>query len=217
MAAANPGRLHAPEGGQVGRPEAHPLHSRAGRGDLLEVDDAERGLEDRVHEERALQPGLCLELRQQSVDVVDVPRPLDLGHHDHLELVADLGHESQEVIERPGALERVDAGPERGIPEVGRLGDLDQALASRLLSVGGDRVLQFAEQDVRLRGHLRNLGGHLLVRGVEEVDHPRGLDRDLDRRLGGADGERMCELARVSHCGLLRSSLAIAGGIGPRR
>ena len=36
--------------------------------------DAERGLEDRVDEDRPLEPGLRLELRQQAVDVVDVPR-----------------------------------------------------------------------------------------------------------------------------------------------
>ena len=43
------------------------------------------------------------------------------------------------------------------------------------------------------------LGGHLLVREVEEVDHPRGLERDLAERLGGADCERLEEVAWVSH------------------
>ena len=37
------------------------------------------------------QPGARLELGQQAVDVVDVPRPLDLRDHDHVEPVADLG------------------------------------------------------------------------------------------------------------------------------
>ena len=62
-------------------------------GDLLEVGDALGGLEHAVDQDRALEPGLRLELREQAVDVVDVPRALDLRDHDHLELVADLADE----------------------------------------------------------------------------------------------------------------------------
>ena len=78
VAAADPGRLHPPRGGEVGRAEAHPLHPRAGGRDLLEVDDAERGLEDRVDEDRPVELRLGLELGEQAVDVVDVPGALDL-------------------------------------------------------------------------------------------------------------------------------------------
>ena len=90
MPAADPRGLHPPRGGEVGRAEAHPLHARAGGGDLLQVDDALRGLEDRVDQDRPLEAGLRLELGQQPVDVVDVPGALDLGDHHDLELVADL-------------------------------------------------------------------------------------------------------------------------------
>ena len=62
-----------------------------------------RGLEDRVDEDRLLEAGLGLELREQAVDVVDVPRALDLRDHDHVELVADLGDERREVVEHPRA------------------------------------------------------------------------------------------------------------------
>src|SRR5207302_5150126 len=48
VAAANACGLHAARCGEIRRAEAHPLHPRAGGGDLLEVDDAEAGLEDRV-------------------------------------------------------------------------------------------------------------------------------------------------------------------------
>ena len=93
MAAADARRLHAPRRGEVGRAEADALHARAGGADLLDVGDAERGLEDGVDEDRPLELVLGLELRQQAVDVVDVPRPLDLGDHDDLEPVADLADE----------------------------------------------------------------------------------------------------------------------------
>ena len=80
-----------------------------------------------MDQDRPLEPGLRLELGEQPVDVVDVPGALDLGDHDHVELVADLGDERGQVVEDPGALERVDPGPERGLPEVGLLRRLDQA------------------------------------------------------------------------------------------
>ena len=56
-----------------------------------------------MDEDRPLQAGLGLELGEQAIDVVDVPRPLDLGDHDHVEPVADLGHELGDVVEHPRA------------------------------------------------------------------------------------------------------------------
>src|SRR4051794_28892845 len=60
MTPADAGGLHPPRGCQIGRTEAHALHPRAGRGDLLEVDHALGGLEDRVHEDRPLEAGARL-------------------------------------------------------------------------------------------------------------------------------------------------------------
>jgi hypothetical protein len=112
---------------------------------------------------------------------------------------ADLGDEGGEVVEDPGALQRVDAGPERGAAEVGLLGGLDQALAGGLLAVDRDRVLEVAEQDVGLAGDARRLFDHLLVREVEEVDHPRRGHGDLAKGLGGADRLGLEEVSWVSH------------------
>src|SRR5581483_10203761 len=77
----------------------------------------------------------------------------------------------------------------------------DQALPRRDLLVDRDRVLEVAQQDVGLLGHVGDLGAHLLVRCVEEVDHPRGLEGDLVGRLGGADRQRLEEVSWVSHAG----------------
>jgi hypothetical protein len=159
-----------------------------------------------VNEDRAIEAGLRLELREQPVDVVDVPRPLDLRDHDHLELVADLRDEGEEVVEHPRALERVDPRPQRRVAEIHLLRDLDETVAGRLLAVRRDRVLEVAEQDVGLLDHVRDLGDHLLVRGVEEMDHPRRLDGDLHERLRRVDCERVAEEAWVSQVfGLLGS------------
>ena len=56
VAAADARGLHPPRRREVGRAEAHALHARRGGGDLLDVRDAERGLEDRVDEDRPLEP-----------------------------------------------------------------------------------------------------------------------------------------------------------------
>ena len=199
VASADAGGLHPPGGGQVRGPEAHSLHPGAGGRDLLQVRDALRRLEDRVDEQRLCQAGLGFELGEQAVDVVDVPRALDLRDHDHVELVADLGHELGQVIEHPGALERVDAGPQLCVAEVRLLGDLDQSLAGRDLLLDRNGVLEVAEQDVGLLRHIGDLRRHLLVRGVEEVDHPGGAEGDLAQGLGRVEGQRFEEVAGVSH------------------
>jgi hypothetical protein len=77
--------------------------------------------------------------------------------------------------------------------------DADQPLTRGLLAVDRDRVLEVAEQDVGLGGDVGRLGDHLLVGEVEEVDHPRGRDRDLAQRLGGADGKGLEEGTGVAH------------------
>ena len=120
VAATHAGGLHPAVGGEVRGPEREPLHPRAGAADLLDVGDAARRLEDRVHHERLLQAGLGLELGEQAVDVVDVLGALHLRHHDHVELVADGSDERGQVVEHPGRVQGVDPGPELGGPEVGR-------------------------------------------------------------------------------------------------
>ena len=217
VAAADARGLHPPRSGQVGRAEAHALHPRAGGRDLLEVDDAEAGLEDRVDQDRAVEAGLGLELGQQPVDVVDVPGALDLGDHHDVELVADLGDQRGQVVEHPGRLEAVDPRPQLGLAELHLPADADQAVARGLLAVDRHRVLEVAEQDVHGRRDVGHLRDHLLVGEVEEMDHPRGLERDLEQRRGGADRERLSEVTGVSQSSsLLIDSVLNASGRGAR-
>ena len=194
MAAADAGGLHPAVGGEVGRAEREALHARGGTADLLDVGHAAGRLEDRVHEDRAVETGLGLELGEHPVDVVDVLGALHLRHHDHVELVADLGDQGRQVVEHPRAVERVDPGPELGRAEVRLLRDPHQAGAGGLLVIGLDGVLEVAEQDVDVADHVGDLGRHLLVARVEEVDRAAGPGGDLADRLGGADGERAEEV-----------------------
>ncbi len=145
------------------------------------------------------EPGARLELGEQAIDVVDVPRPLDLRDHDHRQAVADLGHERRDVVERPRALERVHARPQRGLAEVDLAADADQAGPRGLLVLDRDRVLEVAEEDVGLGREIWQLADDLGVRGVEEMDHPRRRHRDLEHGIGSADGEGLGEVTWVAH------------------
>ena len=49
-------------------------------------------------------------------------------------------------------------------------------------------VLEVPQEDVDGRRDVGHLGDHLLVGEVEEVDHPAGLERDLEHRVRSADG-----------------------------
>ena len=91
VAAADARRLHAARGGEIGRAEAHAVHARGGGGDRLDVLDALGRLQDGVDQDRLRDAVLGLELGEQLVEIVDVPRALDLGQHDDVELVADGG------------------------------------------------------------------------------------------------------------------------------
>src|SRR5687768_9868044 len=152
-----------------------------------------------MDQDRPFELRLRLELREKAVHVVDVPWSLDLRDHDHVELVPDLGDDLGQVVEHPRRLERVDARPELRLAKLHLAADLDQAIARRHLPVHGDRVLEVAEQDVDGRRDVGDLRDHLLVREVEEVDHPRGLEGDLADRLRRLDRKRLEEISGASH------------------
>ena len=112
MAATDAGRLHPAVGSKVGGTEAETLDSWRRRADRLDVGDAAGRLEDRVEEDRPAHSGPGLELGDQPVGVVDVLGALDLGDHDHVEPLTDLGDGGGEVVEHPRRVEGVDPRPE---------------------------------------------------------------------------------------------------------
>ena len=163
MAAADPRGLHAARGRQVGGPQAHAVHARARSGDRRDVVDAFRRLENGMDQDRLGQDVLGLELRQQLVEIVDVPGAFDLRQHDHIELGAGGRHDLQDVVERPGRVERVDAGPQPGLAVVVGPGHRDETAPRRRLGVGGNGVLEVAEHDVDLRDQIAAASANLVV------------------------------------------------------
>ncbi len=199
MPAADARRLHAARGGEVGGAEAHAVHARRRSCDLGHVLHALRGLQDGVDEDRLFHAVLRFELRQQLVDVVDVPRALDLGQHHHVELVADRRDDFGEVVEEPGRIERVHPRPQARRAEIILPRHGDEAEAGRELGVRGDRVLEVSQDDVHLRDQIRHLGADLLDVGRHEMDHPLQPDGKLTKRLRRADGEGLVEAAGALH------------------
>ena len=157
------------------------------------------GLKNGVDENGLLDGMARLELGEELVEIMDVPGALDLGQHDDVQLVADLADDLDDVVQHPRAVEAVDAGPQAGGAEIGGLGHLDEALASGFLGIGGNRVLQIAENHVHLLGDIRHLGAHLLQVRRHEMDHALKPHRQLAIWCGRADGERLEELARQLH------------------
>ena len=69
------------------------MHAGRGGGDRRDIVDALRGLQDGMDQDRLGDRVPRLQLGEKLVEVVDVPRALDLGQHDHVELVADRSHD----------------------------------------------------------------------------------------------------------------------------
>ena len=88
-----------------------------------------------MYQDRLFDARLGLELRQQTVHVVDVPGALHLGHHDDLDLVPDRTHDFGQIVQHPWRLKRVDARPKRRLAHVHLAAHLDQPGAGGLLAV----------------------------------------------------------------------------------
>ena len=191
MAAADAGRLHRPRSGKVGRTKAHALHTRRSGGDRLDIADALGGLQNRVHQNGALETVTRLEQRQILVEEMNVPVAFDLGDHHHIEFVADLSHEPGHIIDKPGRIERVHARPKSGRAEVGRLRHRDQAISGYLFRVDRNRILEIAEHDVDLAHEFRRLGAHLFIVRRHEMDHALEAGGKLKQRARGPDRQRI--------------------------
>src|SRR5215468_899331 len=126
------------------------------------------------------------ELGQELVEIVDIPRALHLGQHDDVELVADGGNDLDDIIERPGRIERIDPGPKSGYAVVVRLTHLDEAAPRRLFDVDlADKVWNFLAQLFEVRRH--------------EMDHALKPYRQIVQRNGRPDGKRLEELTGQFH------------------
>ncbi len=152
-----------------------------------------------MHQHRAAQLRASLQLGEHPVHVEDVGRTLDLRDHDHVEPVSDLGDQRDQVVQRPRRVEAVHPRPERRGPDVLLASDLDQPLARGDLVARLDSVLEVSDQHISLGRQVRDLGRHLRVARVEEVDHPRRPGRYLAERLRRAERQRREEVLRGTH------------------
>ena len=157
-----------------------------------------------------LDPGLGLELGEQAVDVVDVLGALDLGDHDHVEPLADLGDRGGEVVERPRRVERVDPGPQLRVVVVPRLADLDQAGARRLLVARRDAVLEVGRAGRRRSGRSsepwRPSSGSTAAGSGSSATAGTGSPAPAQERRRRAAGRSLWAVARRVSVGLRRKS-----------
>ena len=159
-----------------------------------------------MYQDRLRQRVAGFELSQQLVEVVDVPRSLDLWQHDDVELPADSADNLHHVVQHPGRVQRIDARPQSGRAEVGRFRHLDETAAGRFLGLDRHGVFEIAEDHVDLLRQISGSGPHLLNVRRNEMDHPLDPHRRFAQGRGGADGERFEELAGKLHGGLLHDA-----------
>ena len=162
------------------------MHARRGGGNRFDVVDAFRRLENGVDQDRLLDGVPGLELRQELIEIVNIPRSLDLRQHDDVELVADARDDLGHIIEHPRRIETVDARPHARRAEVVVAHHLDEALARVFLLIERHRVLEIAEHDVDLGGDTFYFGADLVVMRRHEMDHALELDGKSAIRLGRA-------------------------------
>jgi hypothetical protein len=211
MPAAHARRFHAAGGGKIRRPKAHAMHARARCRNLLDVGHPFCGFQDGVEENGLAEAVARFELRQELVEVMDVPGPLHLGQHDDVEPVADRGYDLDHVVESPRRVQAVDARPKPSLAEDIVAGEPDEPAPCRFLLVRRNGVLEVAEDDIDLPNELWELRPDLVVVRRYEVDHALETHRKLPIRLRGADGEWGEELDRGAgggHCAVVRLGVA---------
>src|SRR5262249_33447423 len=133
MAAAHARRLHGARGGEIGRAEADAMHAWRGGGDRRDIIYAVSRLEDRMNQDRPADALACFELGEELVEIVNVPRSVDFRQHDDIELVSHRADDLDDIVERPGRSQRIDARPQPGRAEVVGAGQRDEALSRRYL------------------------------------------------------------------------------------
>ena len=175
------------------------MHAWGGGSDCLDIIDALRGLQDGMDQDRPFQLVPGFKLRQQLVEVIDVPRSIDFGQHDHVELIADRRDDLGDVVERPRRVERVDAGPQSGRTEFGRPRHSDESVTRRLLGIDRNSVFEVAQHDVNLPNQLRHFRPHLFDVRRNEMNHALEPHGQFAERRRSADGERGIKLARKLH------------------
>ena len=152
-----------------------------------------------MDQDRSVEVGLRFELCEQPIDVVDVFGPLDLRHHDDIELVACLRHQRREVIESPRRIEAVDPSPQLSVAHLERAGDADEAGPSGLLVGHGNRIFEIAEKYVDRGDDVRQLGDDLVDVRREEVNDATGPERNLPQRRRSTNGEGFEEVSGATH------------------
>ncbi len=144
---------------------------------------------------------------------------LDLGQHDHVELVADRRRRSRSMSSSTqgelSALMRVHrpVAPKSCAFAI----SMKPARAASLASAG-IASSRLPSTTSTWRDQLRHLGAHLLDMRRHEMDHALEPDRQLAQRRGRADRQRLEEIARKLHAGSLSSrSLVKLSGTPERR
>ncbi len=170
------------------------MHAGARRSNRLDVADPLGSLQERVDHHGFFDAMLRFELRKQLIEKVNVPGPFDLGQHDDIEFAANSAHDLDDIVQHPGAVQRVDARPQSRAPELVRARQFDETLPRRFLFGGRDRILQVPQNHIDLLDELGDFGADFFHVRRHEVDHAFQPHRLLNERSRSTGRERLEKL-----------------------
>ena len=125
---------------------------------------------------------------------MNIPRPLDLGNHDDIDLVSDVLDDLAQVVENPRAVQGIDAHPHPGVAEIVVAQQFDEAGARSVLGFDRDGVLKIAAHDIALFGGLGRLGANFFDVRRKEMNHSFRSHRKFTQGLWRANGKRLVEM-----------------------
>ena len=116
--------------------------------------------------------------------LVVMPRQYEFKKHQRYVTSMEVGDEVITSGGLIGTITELDA--EVGVAKIHFLADCYQALPGIHFAIDGNAILQVAEKNIYLCSQIRGVYSHLRVAWIEEVDHPRGFNRDFSPRFRSA-------------------------------
>jgi hypothetical protein len=145
---------------------------------------------------------LGLELREQPIEIMDVPWSIDLRQHNDVELLAHFADNLYDLVKRPRRRKRVYADPQLGRLEFDRPRHIDKALPCVELRLDRHAVLEIAEEHIHLAHKFLRTRAQFLHMRWNEMNHPFEPHRRFAKRLRRANGKRLIEVPGKRHgCG----------------
>src|SRR5579862_1175922 len=139
------------------------MHARRGSGDIGDILDALRRLQNRVDKDRLFDVMTRLEKGEILIREMDIPIAFDFRDHHDIELIADFSDQTRQIVEKPWRVQSIDARPKASGSEIDVARHGDEAFSGGDLRVDRNCVFKIAKHDVDFARNVSDFGAHLFV------------------------------------------------------